>query len=142
MKQIDPKESAVINKEFQSIIQDKGFNFDENATIQLTSYAPNKLEYKTSAADEHLAVFSEVYYPKGWNVYVDGKPSELFRADYILRAMIVPAGEHVIMFEYKPQSYFMGAKISAISSGILLLALLGCIVFYIIRYYKKKINYQ
>ncbi|RHR77790.1 YfhO family protein [Odoribacter sp. AF15-53] len=138
LKQIDPKESAVINKEFQSIIQDKGFNFDENATIQLTSYAPNKLEYKTSAADEQLAVFSEVYYPKGWNVYVDGKPSELFRADYILRAMIVPAGEHVITFEFKPQSYFMGAKISAISSGILLLALLGCIVFYIIRYYKKK----
>lgn len=138
LKQIDPKESAVINKEFQSIIQDKGFNFDENATIRLTSYAPNKLEYKTSAANEQLAVFSEVYYPKGWNVYVDGKPSELFRADYILRAMIVPAGEHVITFEYKPQSYFMGAKISAISSGILLLALLGCIVFYIIRYYKKK----
>ena len=52
--------------------------------------------------------------------------------------MIVPAGEHVIMFEYKPQSYFMGAKISAISSSILLLALLGCIAFYIIRHYKKK----
>ena len=129
---------AVINKEFQSIIQDKGFNFDENASIQLTSYAPNKLEYKTSAADEQLAVFSEVYYPKGWNVYVDGKPGELFRADYILRAMIVPAGEHVITFEYKPQSYFMGAKISAISSGILLLALLGCIAYYMIRNYKKK----
>lgn len=138
LKQIDPKESAVINKEFQSIIQDKGFNFDENATIQLTSYAPNKLEYKTSATDEQLAVFSEVYYPKGWNVYVDGKPSELFRADYILRATIVPAGKHVITFEYKPQSYFMGAKISAISSSILLFALLGCIIFYVIRYYKKK----
>ena len=96
------------------------------------------MEYRTSATDEQLAVFSEVYYPKGWNVYVDGQPSELFRADYILRAMIVPAGEHVITFEYKPQSYFMGAKISAISSSILLLALLGCIVFYIIRYYKKK----
>lgn len=138
LKQIDPKESAVINKEFQSIIQDKGFNFDENATIQLTSYAPNKLEYKTSATDEQLAVFSEVYYPKGWNVYVDDKPSELFRADYILRAMIIPAGEHMITFEYKPQSYFMGAKISAISSSILLLALLGCIIFYVICYYKKK----
>lgn len=138
LAQINPKESAVINREFQSILQDKGFNFDENATIRLTSYAPNKLTYQTSAADEQLAVFSEVYYPKGWNVYVDGKPSELFRADYILRAMIVPAGDHVITFEYKPQSYFTGAKISAISSGILLLALLGCIMFYVIRYYRKK----
>ena len=138
LKQIDPKETAVISKDFESIIQDKGFNFDENATIQLTSYAPNKLEYKTSAANEQLAVFSEVYYPKGWNVSVDGNKTDLLRADYILRAMIVPAGEHTITFEYKPESYYMGAKVSAISSSLLLLALLGGIVFYAIRYSRKK----
>lgn len=138
LKQIDPRESAVISKEFGSVIQDKGFNFDENATIQLTSYAPNKLEYKTSAANEQLAVFSEIYYPKGWNVYIDGNKTDLLRADYILRAVIVPAGEHTVTFEYKPESYYMGARISAISSSLLLLALLGGIVFYIMRYMKKK----
>ena len=138
LKQIDPKETAVISKEFESVIQDKGFNFDENATIQLTSYAPNKLEYKTSAANEQLAVFSEVYYPKGWNVYVDGNKTDLLRADYILRAMIVPAGEHTITFEFKPESYYMGARVSAISSSLLLLALLGGIVFYAIRYNRRK----
>lgn len=138
LKQIDPKETAVISKEFESVIQDKGFNFDENATIQLTSYAPNKLEYKTSAANEQLAVFSEVYYPKGWNVYVDGNKTDLLRADYILRAMIVPAGEHTITFEFKPESYYTGARVSAISSSLLLLALLGGIIFYAIRYNRKK----
>jgi hypothetical protein len=138
LKQIDPKETAVISKDFESVIQDKGFNFDENATIQLTSYAPNKLEYKTSAANEQLAVFSEVYYPKGWNVYVDGNKTYLFRADYILRAMIVPAGEHTITFEFKPESYYTGARVSAISSSLLLLALLGGIIFYVVRYNKRK----
>lgn len=138
LKQIDPKETAVISKEFESVIQDKGFNFDENATIQLTSYAPNKLEYKTSAANEQLAVFSEVYYPKGWNVYVDGNKTDLLRADYILRAMIVPAGEHTITFEFKPESYYTGARVSAISSSLLLLALLGGIIFYAIHYNRKK----
>lgn len=138
LKEIDPKETAVISKDFESVIQDKGFNFDENATIQLTSYAPNKLEYKTSAANEQLAVFSEVYYPKGWNVYVDGNKTDLLRADYILRAMIVPAGEHTITFEFKPESYYLGARVSAISSSLLLLALLSGIVFYITRYIKKK----
>ena len=104
----------------------------------MTSYAPNKLEYKTSAANEQLAVFSEIYYPKGWNVYIDGNKTDLLRADYILRAVIVPAGEHTVTFEYKPESYYMGARISAISSSLLLLALLGGIVFYIMRYMKKK----
>lgn len=138
LKQIDPRESAVISKDFESIIQDKGFNYDENATIELSSYAPNKLEYKTSAANEQLAVFSEIYYPKGWNVYVDGNKTDLLRADYILRAVIIPAGEHTVTFEFKPESYYMGARVSAISSGLLLLALLSGIIFYLYRYVKKK----
>ena len=138
LKQIDPRESAVISKDFESIIQDKGFNYDENATIELSSYAPNKLEYKTSATNEQLAVFSEIYYPKGWNVYVDGNKTDLLRADYILRAVIIPAGEHTVTFEFKPESYYMGARVSAISSSLLLLALLGGIIFYVYRYMKKK----
>lgn len=137
LAQIEPSETAVIAKEFAPIVQDRGINFDDSATIQLISYAPNKLEYRTRAKDEQLAVFSEIYYPKGWHVYVDGQEVEHFRTDYVLRAMFVPAGEHVITFEFRPDSYFVGSKISAASSGLLLFALFGFIMVYIIRYYRK-----
>lgn len=137
LAQIEPSEMAVIAKEFAPIVQDRGINFDDSATIQLISYAPNKLEYRTRAKDEQLAVFSEIYYPKGWYVYVDGQEVEHFRTDYVLRAMFVPAGEHVITFEFRPDSYFVGSKISAASSGLLLFALFGFIMVYIIRYYRK-----
>lgn len=137
LAQIEPSEMAVIAKEFAPIVQDRGINFDDSATIQLISYAPNKLEYRTRAKDEQLAVFSEIYYPKGWHVYVDGQEVEHFRTDYVLRAMFVPAGEHVITFEFRPDSYFVGSKISAASSGLLLFALFGFIMIYIIRYYRK-----
>lgn len=137
LAQIEPSEMAVIAKEFAPIVQDRGINFDDSATIQLISYAPNKLEYRTRAKDEQLAVFSEIYYPKGWHVYVDGQEVEHFRTDYVLRAMFVPAGEHVITFEFRPDSYFVGSKISAASSGLLLFALFGFIMVYIIHYYRK-----
>lgn len=128
LQAIDPAEIAVINEEFKPIIQDKGFNYDENGEIVLTGYAPNRLEYKSKADNEQLALFSEIYYPKGWKAYIDGEETDLFRANYILRGMIIPAGEHTIVFEYKPESYYTGAKISAICSGILLLLLLGYII--------------
>ena len=136
LAQITPSETAVVAEEFAPLLGDKGINFDDSATIRLVSYAPNKLVYKTSAAAEQLAVFSEVYYPKGWKVDIDGKPADHFRADYILRAMFVPAGEHTVTFEFRPDSYYMGAKVSAASSGLLLLALAGFVVFYAVRYFR------
>lgn len=138
LAQVLPSETAIVNDEFNSIIQSRGINFDDSATIQLLAYAPNRLEYKTKAKEEQLAVFSEIYYPEGWHVYVDGQEVEHFRADYVLRAMFVPAGEHVVTFEYRPSSYFVGAKISAISSGLLLFALFAFIMIRIIYYYRKK----
>ena len=93
--------------------------------IELTSYAPNKLTYKSSSGNKQLAVFSEIYYPKGWNVTIDGEPASHFRANYILRAMLVPQGEHTIEFEFRPASYYTGEKIALASSAILLLLLLG-----------------
>ena len=136
LAEITPTETAVVSTEFAPIVGDKGINFDDSASIRLVSYAPNKLVYETKAAYEQLAVFSEVYYPVGWRVDVDGKPADHFRADYILRAMFVPAGEHTVTFEFRPDSYFVGAKISAASSGLLLLALVGFLVFYGIRGYR------
>jgi uncharacterized membrane protein YfhO len=74
-------------------------------------------------------VFSEIYYPKGWNVYVDGKKSSLFRADYVLRAMNVPAGQHTIEFKFEPQVVKTGSIISLISF-LLMVALLGIGIYF------------
>lgn len=96
-------------------------------TIALTQYSPNKLKYKTKSARERVAVFSEVYYPAGWSATIDGKSADIFRVNYILRALVVPAGEHEIEFTYSPDSIRKGATYSRISSGLLLLLLISAI---------------
>lgn len=137
LRQADPAETAIIHERFAPVLQDRGFNFDEQATIRLVKYAPNRLEYASSASAEQLALFSEVYYPDGWQATVDGTPVEHFRANYILRGMIVPAGEHVIVFHFNPGSYRAGARISGACSGALLLLLLGCAGFYGTRFARE-----
>jgi hypothetical protein len=93
--------------------------------IKLTYYSPNELTYEYTALTEKLAVFSEVYYPKGWTAYIDGQPAEIINADFILRALKVPAGTHKVEFKYKPESFTKGAMYSRISSGLLILLLLA-----------------
>ncbi len=93
--------------------------------IKLTYYSPNELTYEYTAQTEKLAVFSEVYYPKGWTAYIDGQPAEIINADFILRALKVPAGSHKVEFKYKPESFTKGAMYSRISSGLLILLLLA-----------------
>src|SRR5664280_888995 len=92
-----------------------------NEKIELTSYQPDELLYKSHATEEKLAVFSEIYYPAGWKCYIDGKESLYFRTDWVLRGMIVPAGDHEIKFTFKPVSYYVGNKISLASSLLLIL---------------------
>ena len=93
--------------------------------IDMVSYAPNRLKYHYTAPSEALAVFSEVYYPDGWHATVDGEPLELLRADWTLRAALLPAGEHDVEMYFLPYSYSLGADISRASSIVLLLLLLG-----------------
>ena len=93
-------------------------------SIWMTSYAPNELRYRYRAASEQAVIFSEIYYPEGWHAEVDGKPVELFRADWILRGAFIPAGEHEIVMRFDPPSYATGAKLSRISSIVLILLLL------------------
>ncbi len=128
-----PHETAVIDKRFEKQIAGHFISKDSLATIVLTDYKPNALTYKSSASKEQLAVFSEIYYDKGWNAYIDGKLSPYFRADYVLRAMIVPAGNHVIEFKFEPRVYKVGEKISYASSIILVLLALGTAGFMIQR---------
>ncbi len=75
---------------------------DSLSSICLTSYTPNRLTYETNNAQDGIAVFSEIYYPDGWHVTVDGQPAKLARADYILRTMYVPAGQHTIEMRFRP----------------------------------------
>jgi hypothetical protein len=128
ISQIDPAKEIVVNKKFENDLAGVSFKRDTTAIISLTSYSPNKVDYNYRGEGSHLAVFSEIYYPKGWNAYIDGKNVSYFQADYVLRSMVVPAGAHKIEFRFEPKSYILGSSISSWSSMILLLLLIGIFV--------------
>lgn len=126
---INTKEVAVINNKFEEFIPAKGLKADEAAEIELVEYAPNELTYKYSAQGEQLVVFSEVYYSEGWQAYIDGEKAPHFQADYVLRAMMVPGGEHTIVFKFEPQVVETGSAIALASSVLLGMVLLGGLYF-------------
>jgi hypothetical protein len=121
---IDPATTMVLDKRFSHAVEGKRFMADSTATIRLTDYMANHMTYESHANAEQLAVFSEVYYPNGWNATIDGKPAEHFRANWILRAMVIPAGDHTIEFKFEPAIYNTGEAISYASSILLLLLVL------------------
>ncbi len=129
---IDPANAMVVDKRFAQHVEGKQFMADSNATLKLTDYKANHLTYESSAATDQLAVFSEVYYPNGWNAFIDGEPAEHFRANYVLRAMVIPEGQHKIEFRFEPAIYSTGETISYASS-ILLLLLVLCYGIIMIR---------
>jgi uncharacterized membrane protein YfhO len=99
-----------------------------NAEIKLVNYHPDHLTYEYSAPNDVIAVFSEIWYDKGWKAYVDGEKIPYFRADYVLRAAQLPGGNHKVEFKFEPASYYTGEMISLISS-ILLIAGLAFAIF-------------
>ncbi|TXC81538.1 YfhO family protein [Luteibaculum oceani] len=101
---------------------------DSTASISLTSYLPNELTYSFNAQKEQLVVFSEIYYQPGWKAYIDGVEVDHFRANYILRAMKVPEGQHEIKFVFNPEMYSTGNKIN-LAASILILLLLGAGIY-------------
>jgi hypothetical protein len=122
---IDPSKEAAFDMKFRDQVTGASYPVNTVDTIELVSYKPNELIYKYKAAGEKLTVFSEIYYPAGWKCFVDNKESRYFRADYVLRAMIVPAGDHQIRFSFEPSSYIIGNKISLVSSIIFILLVAG-----------------
>ena len=131
-----PDKVAVVNKDFSDQMQ--GFTPAKDSTdcITLEKYAPNALTYKCKTKNKGLAVFSEIYYPKGWNAYVDGIVTPHFRADFVLRSMIVPAGEHQIVFRFEPKVFILGEMISKVSSIILIFFVLVMAVMEIMKFMK------
>jgi hypothetical protein len=120
-----PDSLAIIDKRYADRLEGFVPANSGDSRISLVSYAPNHLTYECSVKTDELVVFSEVYYSKGWNAYLDGKKAPHFRANYILRAMIVPAGDHRVEFRFEPASYYTGQKISLASSLLVILLLAG-----------------
>ena len=111
---------------------------DTISFIRLEDYKPNHLTYAASCASEKLAVFSEIYYPKGWNVYIDGNIQDYFSANYVLRSMVIPEGNHTVEFKFEPDSYNTGSKVSLAGSLILLLFLISVFGRELVMFYNKK----
>ncbi len=110
----------------------------DEESIEMTSYAPNELHYRYSASAPRLAVFSEIWYPDGWHATVDGEPIGLLRADWTLRAALLPAGEHELVMTFLPESYRVGALVSAIASLGLLLLLVILLCVQVLDIQRKK----
>ena len=128
LKGLDSKNVALVNSnDFK--IKNTAFAKDNSARIILETYKPNYLKYVSNNANEGLAVFSEMYYGKGWNAYIDGKSVDHIRVDYVLRGLNIPAGKHTIEFKFEPQVIKTGSTITLISSIGMLLLLAGGIYF-------------
>jgi hypothetical protein len=98
---------------------------DSSATVSLLENLNDKISYRIKSKTNQFVVFSEIYYDKGWNTFIDGNPAPYCKVDYVLRGMSVPAGEHMIEFRFEPKSYIMGNRISvwaAIITYLLLIA--------------------
>jgi len=134
---IDLKTTAVLDAKFSTFVKDFIPAKDTSASITFLSYTPNALEYKSNATKDGIVVFSEIYYPYGWKVFIDDKPVEHFRVNYTLRALNVPAGVHHIRFEFDPDTIKKAEPIAFICIFILYGTILGGIGYGIIRYGRK-----
>ncbi len=126
--EINTKTEMVVDKTFSNLLP-SSITPDSTSTILLTSYLPNKLVYSFSSNSEQVAVFSEIYYDKGWNAYIDGKVVPYVRANYLLRAMKLKAGTYNIEFRFEPTSYSLGNTIALVSSILLILCVIAFVLF-------------
>ncbi len=135
----DPAEEAIVDQKFSEIVSEVEFANGSQPTIKLLDYKPNHLTYKANVdSGNPLAVFSEIYYPKGWKAFIDGEEVEHLRVNYLLRALPIPVGEHTVEFKFEPQSYYMGNKVSLAGSLILLLAALAVVGLEIRKFINRK----
>lgn len=133
---LNTKTTAVLNrKDFISQakeLENKKFQTDSLSSIKLISYEPNYLKYISDNSQNGVGVFSEIYYPKGWKVTIDGQEVEMFRVNFVLRALQIPAGKHTIEFTFEPEVVQKGSTMALFSSMGMLLLILGGL------YYERK----
>ena len=122
-----------LNTESSAVVDQTKFKLNNtnnlaNGTIELTQYQPNKLTYTSNSSGDGFAVFSEIYYPKGWSATIDGNPAEIVRVNYVLRGLEIPGGNHTIEFEFKPAVYQYGNIITSVSTILLVLMIIGTLL--------------
>ncbi|MDQ1161211.1 hypothetical protein QE422_001579 [Chryseobacterium sp. SORGH_AS 447] len=128
---INSKRTAVIASSDRKYFEGKSVQADSTAFINLTRYQPNELEFKSQSKTPQLAVFSEIYYPHGWKIFIDEKEVPYIKADYLLRAVHVPAGNHRVRMVFEPEVIEKGKWISLICFGLfVILSGLGIYLFY------------
>jgi hypothetical protein len=117
------RDTAVVQKAFSNAVVQP--QWDSAATIKLTKFDNDTMEYAFNSNKPQYAVFSEIYYPFGWNAYIDGKKVDYCKADYVLRGLSLPTGQHAVKFIFEPSSYKKGVKIAYIASFLILILFLG-----------------
>lgn len=134
---IDSKKTAVVANSDKNYFNGKQIVPDSTAHIDLKKYQPNELEYSSVSKTPQLAVFSEIYYPKGWKMFIDGKEVPYIKADYLLRAVHVPAGNHTLKMVFEPEVIKTGKMISMAVFGLfLLLAALG--IWFLVKHRERR----
>ena len=135
---LDLHTTAVADEKFRDVLTCETLP-NETDEIILTDYAPNRLTYSSHNAQDRVAVFSEIYYPHGWRLYIDGKEHAIGRVNYVLRAAVIPAGEHTIVMEFYPESL----KWDKLGFALVILAILlsiGCIGLRLRYYFSSRKN--
>ena len=120
LQHVDTRYTAIVNEKYKSEFADVEFAMDSSDYINLTFAEGDTLKYTSSCKGNRMAVFSEIFYPKGWKAYIDGQKTSFFRCNYILRGMIVPSGNHEIEFRYEPKSAEIGRIVSTSCNATLL----------------------
>jgi len=125
LNEFTPSQEAIVDNRFRHLVKKENYRADPEGSIVLTSCRANELKYDFRSAYDQLVVFSEIYYPAGWKSYIDGAEVPHFKANYVLRGMEVPAGEHEIIFRFEPESYPKGTKVQIASSLLLIILCAG-----------------
>lgn len=124
----DVSNVAIVNNEFKDVVGDFKASPAEG-TITLVDYKPNELKYSFDSSKDEIVVFSEIWTKKGWTMWIDGVERPLFRADYILRSAVIPAGQHEIVMRYEPKIWRIGKTLAFFSSFIVIMFGIGVVVY-------------
>lgn len=121
------KETAIVRTKYKDKLEGYNIGKDSNAYVKLTRYGLNDMGYESSNTKDGFAVFSDIYYPYGWEAYIDGEQVDIIKVNYLLRGLKIPAGQHEIEFKFHPQTFYTGDKIAMVSSILLILVTVGSI---------------
>ncbi len=137
LHQVNPKQTAVVNREFQEVLGTDALSADSTALVTLTGYEANQLTYDVESAKGGVVVFSEIFYP-GWTCTIDGEKADIARANYVLRAVRMPAGKHSVVLTFDPQTVHTTETIAYVALGVLVLMLLLALALVVRRVTNKE----